>query len=499
MKIRMRHSAAAALTAAAAVTIAATALLAAPAPSWAQGAPRDPWLRPFDSDSIWNRPIGQGAVYVDAGIGDAGFTSFDVEYLVKVAATDPFRTVYYPGSWTDRDSGTTVSWLGSMRVPDAFVVADATTNPYSTPNNASAFLQPNGHSLTQLEPVTRPTPGGPIWGYPNTGADLFQDGTYGVHFGSGLSAIGGSIRRGELLGGEPIRHALKIELYGARYYYYSAADATPGYRWPADRADSYAANNYRGTNPALKPGSLLALPKSVDIEALGLAAPQAKKVAKALQDYGAYIVDDAAWNAVYLCAEDGVGPEWSPSLSDINKIVAALKVVDNNGPNSVGGGGAVSSALVAPPIATALSNPGFESQQFWAQSPTGWGESGTVGASYTEGGRGTYSGGYNLLHYSGSAYQVYTFQTVNVPNGTYTLRARGYRSGAATAVYLEAADFGGTTPKRVTLPTLGANKTWQKIEITGISVTNGRVTVGLYSNAGAGAYARLDNVELLKQ
>ncbi len=39
---------------------------------------------------------------------------------------------------------------------------------------------------------------------------LDQDGTYGAHGGSSLSAIGGTIRLGELLPGNVIRHTLKV-------------------------------------------------------------------------------------------------------------------------------------------------------------------------------------------------------------------------------------------------------------------------------------------------
>ena len=43
---------------------------------------------------------------------------------------------------------------------------------------------------------------------------LLSNGSLGAHGGSGLSAVGGMIRLGELLpSAPPIRHAIKLELF----------------------------------------------------------------------------------------------------------------------------------------------------------------------------------------------------------------------------------------------------------------------------------------------
>jgi hypothetical protein len=74
----------------------------------------------------------------------------------------------------------------------------------------------------------------------------------------------------------PIPHAIKIPLFGK--YYYWAGNATAGnecYRWPALNCDCWSIpsrrksmgtknlNAYLGSNPALKPGSLLAVPAAL--------------------------------------------------------------------------------------------------------------------------------------------------------------------------------------------------------------------------------------------
>ena len=75
-----------------------------------------------------------------------------------------------------------------------------------------------------------------------------------------------------------------------------------GYVWPATEQDYDSPWTYGG---ALPMGSLVAIPRSVDITQLGL-NPQTLAIARALQDYGGYIVDRAGDGTVALYAEPGV-------------------------------------------------------------------------------------------------------------------------------------------------------------------------------------------------
>ena len=192
---------------------------------------------------------------------------------------------------------------------------------------------PDGRTLAQLEPMTRCERGGPIFGYRATDQDLYGDGLWGGHFGSGLSSIGGTIRHGELLGDGPIRHALKLKLWAKKYLSYEAQSNTPGFRWPAIRADSGAGNlnsfNAYGTlepaksNPVkgMVMGSLLAIPQSVTLESLGI-DPKLKlylvlrKLFRTLQEFGAYIDDNTGWDAHYFGAEYGVNEELQAVLGE---------------------------------------------------------------------------------------------------------------------------------------------------------------------------------------
>jgi hypothetical protein len=322
---------------------------------------RDKWLWPFSSTSIWNMPIGANAKYVPANLQKAGFFGADLEYFYKLKSTDPLRPVLSPGNFGPGRCTGKQSMGISLPVPDNLIVPDATSQPYSTPNNAAAFLMPDGKTIEQLEPLARCTPGGNIHGWRNPwgGVDIYGDGIKGTHFGSGLSAIGGSIRRGELTSDEPIRHAIKILVWGKKYLHYSKS--VPGYRWPADRTDRYAADEYKGTNSKLVQGSLLAIPPHVKMTSLGLKTIPAQKIFKALQNYGAYIVDDAYWDAHYLAVEQGVPEEFRQHYGydfegksgvfyeDMMKLFSALHVVDNNRPDNIGGGGRLRAPL-APPI-----------------------------------------------------------------------------------------------------------------------------------------------------
>jgi hypothetical protein len=321
---------------------------------------RDKFLWPFSPRSPWNMPIGSGAHYVQANIGKAGYVGADQEYFFKVKKSDPSRPVYAPGNWGEGRCKGTKSMDISLPIPDDLIIPDATSKPYSTPNNVSAFLMPDGKTLVQLEPLARCQKGGPIYGwryFPNV--DIYGQGIGGAHFGSGLSSIGGSIRKGELTNNQPIRHAIKVVLWGDKYLYYSKQ--RPGYRWPADRADANAANQYHGKNPALVQGTLLAIPPKITLASLKLQTPAAKKLFHALQNYGAYVVDDAGWDAHYLAVEKGVLEEFHSTYGydfqgsngkfydDFMKLFQALYIVDNNRATNIGGGGTPRVAL-APPI-----------------------------------------------------------------------------------------------------------------------------------------------------
>jgi hypothetical protein len=341
---------------AAAPDSAVTAVTSAPVP-----AARDPLSWPFDTGSIWNTPLGAGATLRSADLTPPK-VDLDIDRLIVTTAADPLTPTYLePTFGPGRCAGTTPQPLAGrtpslgdpIHVPTAFVLPDATATPYSTPNNATAFLDPDGHTLHQFDVTARCTAGGPLYGFRVADTDIRGDGRLGGHLGSGLSSIGGDIRTGELTGQQPLDHALKIDVDEAALSY-AAGSATPGYRWPAIFADSYAPKSYTGTDPSLVMGSLLAVPAGVTARSLGLQTAAGVRLLDALQHYGAYIADTTGSVDASLCVAADTVPEvdaqGAPLQTDLVRLMRALSVVTDDGPDAIGGPGR-RLAPPAPPLA----------------------------------------------------------------------------------------------------------------------------------------------------
>ena len=323
-------------------------------------ATRDPLHWPFATTSIWNTPIGSGAVYVSGGIVPATAFGMTVDQdLIVMRPSAPALTIMTStADWDNTKDRCPPSSpaLFAAPVPDDFVFVPVRPN---TPNASTAILAADGRTLKQTQPFSRCTAGGPATShYDSVDVDIAGAGITGAHGGSGLSAIGGTLRMGELRpGGPPVRHALKVEL-DAAINYGACPTYSNCYRWPAIQADSYATTSYGGANPALEPGALLAIPTTVDVSQLGLETAAAAMLAFTLQNYGAYVVDDTAWAVYAICVE--LGPDgdftqqfqsdWgftmtpssksAPWARDMDRLFGALSVVDNNTAASPGGGGA---------------------------------------------------------------------------------------------------------------------------------------------------------------
>jgi hypothetical protein len=303
-------------------------------------------LRPFRSDSIWNMPIGSDADYAPAGLPAPAEVLLDPVILERLAATDPVRPLRTPGSWTDRCGGREDTGV-ELPIPDGFVLGDAqrrANGSWDTPNHVAALLLPDGRTILNTNALARCEPGGPVFGY-QTGVaeidrtDLYGDGRLGSHGGSRLSGLGGAIRPGELTGDEPIAHVLDLLVWAEHLWY---DEQVPGYRWPAEAADSYAAERYHGANPDLVMGSLVALAPDLTADELGVRTDVGRRLFAALQDYGAYITDDSAWDAAYFSVDrTAVGTfNWGDDeRDDVRRMIEHLSVVRNNADGSVGGGG----------------------------------------------------------------------------------------------------------------------------------------------------------------
>lgn len=144
-----------------------------------------------------------------------------------------------------------------------------------------------------------------------------------------------------------------------------------------------------------------------------------------------------------------------------------------------------------------VSNPSFEADG-WTQTPTSWNRWAADDASYDaikveENG---ITGGYKLTHWSDVAYEASTYQNITgLSPGTYTLSAWVLNSGGQNTLQLYAKNFGGAELS-VDLPT--SPEKWVKVKIENITVTNGEIEIGVYSDAQAENWMNLDHVKLYK-
>jgi hypothetical protein len=334
-------------------------------------AARDEQAWPFAWDSIWNLPRGEDAALVDAGIDPAGYVVSADEDIVILDPDAPRTDVLVnDAGWDGSRTRCGSVQPGEVLVEDLPIPADFSTDPGylgATPNMAAA-IQVDETTVVQTQPFHVCGEGGPATSqflFPE--ADLRDgDGRLGAHGGSGMSSLGGTIRVGELAPGSAIRHALKINVDCSQVCWFDPdeADGQPGYRWPADAADSHAPDLYGGSQPAMQMGSLLALPADFDVSSLR--TPPARILARALRDYGAYVVDDTQFPTVAFTTEWGPAgrvveqfeADWGYPLAsetpvgcgdeadgcrfvnDLGRVIAALRVVDDNGPDRIGGAGA---------------------------------------------------------------------------------------------------------------------------------------------------------------
>lgn len=148
-------------------------------------------------------------------------------------------------------------------------------------------------------------------------------------------------------------------------------------------------------------------------------------------------------------------------------------------------------ALAAPPhthAAATLANPDFGTVA--TQTPAGWSTSGDAAADFTESGGRT---GMRLTHWSANAYKVATWQTLTgLANGEYTLRAWVHTDGGQNVASIGLSGCGGAD-QRTGLPSTKGYATWVQIAVS-TTVTAGRCTITLFSDAQAGNYASFDDI-----
>ncbi|MCW8130182.1 MAG: FecR domain-containing protein [Planctomycetota bacterium] len=291
---------------------------------------RDPALWPFDARSPWNVPLGSNAAYADETS-----PGLDLGNGVLTQCAEWTHPVY----------------LAAAGDPEVRLIQNSTGKEiFRLRAPAGAKPDSGGGGLIVIDPQRRYAleMNQAFWrGDGNLQAafasrvDLRGCGVYSEPNGGrvfGGSALGGLIRKGELARGIP--HALALSVT------HKALNANaPGgkaFVWPACDTMSNPQGRY-GSAGNVYMGTLLAIPPDVKLEDLGVGTSgPAYEAAKALQDYGAYVVETftASRKSVFLFAESACAPELPADFdAKLQKAIQALKVVTNNGPDAVGGGG----------------------------------------------------------------------------------------------------------------------------------------------------------------
>lgn len=269
--------------------------------------------RPYDPESAWNTPIGSNPTIHPSSLGfvtavtnnNLPLTSDVDQYAVPVYYFDentPLRTVYMDGYYSTYDGGDN-SRVGhgfgptitGIPIPDSALASNGSDGQIVIWNPKTGieysfwqFAKDASGKYTATNGYRYHTSAG-YYG-------RFADGKIGR--GAGTPYFAGLVRPWEVAQGH-IDHALAFA-----YSYPSS-----GMVYPASKSDGAGV-----TGTDMPEGSRLQLDPSLtdaDFTSWGL-SPTAKIIAKALQSYGMYVIDNSGSSKVYL--EDRSTAHWPASV-----------------------------------------------------------------------------------------------------------------------------------------------------------------------------------------
>ncbi len=278
---------------------------------------RDAAQHPFAATSPWNTPIGSGATFEAVNgprtasllAGGKPVVNRD-QWSVAVSiarASDPVATLVGVRN----------------KVSYQAVVPTSTTATGGTDRHVT-IVQPDrrtAYDVYKWETYT----GGIATTQIAVPVDLTGSGIGSGGRAAAVPSIAGLIRAQELEN-LSIEHALALAVPGTVL--------KSGQVWPATRQDSDAATSYSGAVPM---GALFAIPGSVDVTRLGL-SKEGLALARALQDYGTYIVDRSGTNSLY-CELSCDTARYEALRVAWRELHPLLRAVTNNTAATVGGGG----------------------------------------------------------------------------------------------------------------------------------------------------------------
>ena len=135
-------------------------------------------------------------------------------------------------------------------------------------------------------------------------------------------------------------------------------------------------------------------------------------------------------------------------------------------------------------------NPSFEADRVSQTTLAGWKASGTGNSNKNS----SKTGNWSAQQWSDSPYKATLSQDIALPNGTYTLKAWVRSSGGQNQSYIYVKGYGGADRQ---IPLNKKIDSWQEVSLTDIAVTNGKIQVGVYSDANAGNWVFFDDFSLI--
>lgn len=347
---------------------------------------------PPSDGQIWTERIATDAVLVHAGhtisgnkkiapgVRDAGGSyvmqgQFEQCFILEEQPGMPLREVWQSGhrhNWDDMNNPPKEVFLGSYRLPD---YQFRTT----TGNDLLDLYDASGNYILGHGTSHRPVATGPLYGNfrrPTPGQSWFDEcgtleepGQAGSAGATNISTVGtamGHVQFWQAVNGNLAHfgHALNFLSWGQEFLYYDSA--TDGKRWPAYKRDNNANNTssgqgqYLGTIEAYRAGALLTLPYRLTSSQIPEVATDGLIAAmcETLFLYGAYWSDNTAWAAYVWCVQVPIGPNTEADGAAIRRqmqisaqgsnrkrfevlreVATYMHVVDNNGPDTIAGGG----------------------------------------------------------------------------------------------------------------------------------------------------------------
>jgi hypothetical protein len=262
------------------------------------GAQNDLYLKPFAKNSLWNskslNPVFSDFVIptsdyfpsIHNGQYSTGcFFATESDQPMKIKGTKGQKGVF------DADAETYHEELILPHWPADLIPASGGDGHADIFDVATGII----HSFWQLKKVDGEWRATHYGWMPMNGTGWADAAHY--HQGAratGLPACAGIIRKHEIGDGEPLyHHALAMSLT------INALAANPPYVFPATIADAGVAKN----KGQISEGSLIMLPPEFDVNTIK--TPEIKKIAKTLQIYGAYVVDENYGTPYVIYVERG--------------------------------------------------------------------------------------------------------------------------------------------------------------------------------------------------